>query len=290
MYFKKSITKKLKLESPKQMYSKVLTSPKIIIQTMSILFQLSELVEAAVVARPSKQIKSPYVADVCIAGGETVLAHTPALGCCGLADKTSSVLVGKSSNKDAKCEYVIYLAVVNNVVVGIHPKLAETIVENALKQNCLKTLLNVKSYVRETTVIFGNNKSRFDFTGIDADNVPFIMEVKSVPLCITNPDSTKIAYFPEGYRKKKGDVVSPRALKHIQELHEIRKSSSTRCIMCYVIQRGDISSFQTSYTDPEYRLAVSQAHRDGVEIITLCVNWTTSGQATFVACDLPYNV
>ena len=129
-----------------------------------------------------------------------------------------------------------------------------------------------------------------DFAGVDENNVPFILEVKSVPLCITNPDSTKIAYFPEGYRKKKGDVVSPRALKHIQELHEIRKSSATRCIMCYVIQRGDVQSFQTSYTDPEYRLAVSQAHRDGVEIITLCIDWSKTGEATFVACDLPYNV
>jgi DNA-binding sugar fermentation-stimulating protein len=257
---------------------------------MTTLLQLTGLMEAVIVARPSKQIKSPYVADVCIVGGETALAHTPALGCCGLSDKSASVLVAKASNKDAKCEYVVYLAIVDNVVVGIHPKLAETVVENALKQNCLNTLLNVKSYVRETTVIFGNHKSRFDFAGVDADGVAFILEVKSVPLCITNTDSTKTAYFPEGYRKKKNEVVSPRALKHITELHEIRKSSNTRCIMCYVIQRGDVFSFQTSYTDPEYRLAVSQAHRDGVEIITLCIDWSKSGTATFVACDLPYNV
>ena len=30
----------------------------------------------------------------------------------------------------------------------------------------------------------------------------------------------KIAYFPDGYRKNSTDVVSPRALKHIEELEK----------------------------------------------------------------------
>lgn len=262
---------------------------------MTTLYQLTDLEEAVVVARPSKTIKSPYVADVLIAGLNT-LAHTPALGCCGLCEKTSKVLVAKSKSESAKCEYVVYCSVLDlggggEVVVGIHPKLAESVVENALKQNCLKTLLNIQNYKREQTVICGTLQSRFDFMGVDANGQPFIMEVKSVPLCLTNTDGTKTAFFPDGYRKKKGDVVSPRALKHVQELEEIKRvAPNYRCIMCFVIQRGDATQFQTAITDPEYKLAVKQAHQTGVEIITLCINWSKTGTATFVCCDLPYSL
>lgn len=264
---------------------------------MTTLYQLTDLEEALVVARPSKTIKSPYVADVLIAGESiNALAHTPALGCCGLCEKTSKVLVAKSKSESAKCEYVVYCSVLDlgedrEVVVGIHPKLAESVVENALKQNCLKTLLNIQNYKREQTVICGKLQSRFDFMGVDSDGQPFIMEVKSVPLCLTNTDGTKTAFFPDGYRKKKGDVVSPRALKHVQELEEIKRvAPNYRCIMCFVIQRGDATQFQTAITDPEYKIAVKQAHQNGVEIITLCVNWSKTGTATFVCCDLPYSL
>ena len=127
------------------------------------------------------------------------------------------------------------------------------------------------------------------------------MEVKNVPLadyedlCIKDRKKmcyderaidSKIAYFPDGYRKKSTDTVSPRALKHIRELTLIKKESITRCIMCYVIQRTDVDRFQPSIIDPEYRQAVKEAVEAGVEIITLVVRWTRDGEAYFVKDDL----
>jgi DNA-binding sugar fermentation-stimulating protein len=128
------------------------------------------------------------------------------------------------------------------------------------------------------------------------------MEVKNVPLAdyedITakdrknkcyddRPYDSKVAYFPDGYRKKSSDPVSPRALKHIRELTLIKKESITRCIMCYVIQRTDVNQFQPSIIDPEYRQAVKEAVEAGVEIITLVIKWTRDGEAYFVRDDLP---
>lgn len=262
---------------------------------MTTLYQASQLEEAIVVSRPSKSIKSPYVADITLCTtGETVLAHSPSLGCCGLADKTAKILVSKSTNKTTKCDYIIYFSIVSynekEVVVGIHPRLAETITENALKQNCLKTLQNVKSYLREQTVICEDFKSRFDFTGVDEHGCPFIMEVKSVPLCIYETTGENTSFFPDGYRKKKGDVVSPRALKHIRELEELKLRTKNRCIMCYVIQRNDVAKFQTSANDPEYKNAVKRANLNGVEIITLCIEWTNTGTGKFLCCDLPFEL
>jgi DNA-binding sugar fermentation-stimulating protein len=212
----------------------------------------------------------------------------------------------KNKDDPTKCMYSAQLAVITEknteIIIGIHPKLAEELVEKCLTNNYLSILKNVKAYRRET-VIFVENKvdSRFDFSGVDENGLPFIMEVKNVPLadyedisakdrknkCYDElPYNEKVAYFPDGYRKKSADTVSPRALKHIKELTLIKKESKTRCIMCYVIQRTDVNRFQPSVLDSQYREAVKLAVEAGVEIITLVVQWTKQGEAYFVKDDL----
>jgi DNA-binding sugar fermentation-stimulating protein len=270
------------------------------------ILKIEDLIEGQILKRPSKQIKSPYVADANISDKE-ILAHTASLGCCGLCETGSTILFAPMKNKDpTKCIYSAQLAIINEknneIIIGIHPKLAEQLVEKCLTNNYLSILKNVKSYRRET-VIFVENKvdSRFDFSGIDENGVPFIMEVKNVPLadyedicakdrkgkCYDDlPYNSKVAYFPDGYRKKSDDTVSPRALKHIKELTLIKKESKTRCIMCYVIQRTDVDRFQPSIIDPQYREAVKLALEAGVEIITLVIEWTKQGEAYFVKDDL----
>lgn len=275
------------------------------------LYELNDLVEGYVVKRPSKYIKTPYVADVLLLNNE-VLAHTASLGCCGLVDHGASVLLGKmpipkNKNTNQKCEYRVYLSIykdeLNETIVGVHPKLAEDLVENALQLNFLSKLKSVKTYKRETPVyIEGKVDSRFDFSGIDNNDIPFIMEVKNVPLAdyedITSIEkkkldfssrewNSKVAYFPDGYRKKKTDPVSPRALKHLRELMIIKKETNTRCIMCYVIQRNDVNRFTASIIDEEYRNTLKKSMEENIEIITLVVEWSRSGIATFICDDLP---
>jgi len=292
---------------------------------MQQILKINDLIEGLVVKRPSKFIKSPYVSDVLLKDNdETQLTHSPSLGCCGLADKDANVLVAKMPDKKQKqksikneeqneqkeklsCQYVIYLSIHKEKnteqIIGIHPKLAEQLAEKALQQNLLSKLSNVKQYKKEA-VLYVEDKvdSRFDFMGMDENNIPFIMEVKNVPLAdyedISSKErckmdfqdrsvDSKVAYFPDGYRKKQTDTVSPRALKHIKELTIIKKESKTRCIMCYVIQRTDINRFQPSVIDPEYRSAFYDAVKNGVEIITMVVMWNRNGEAYFVRDDLP---
>lgn len=284
----------------------------------TLLMKLDGLVEGQIIKRPSQHIKSPYVADIALnefllldpADG-MVLAHTPALGCCGLADVSSYVLMAPAKNKSNKCSHTIYLSNIIvgniNIYVGIHPKLAETLVENALNSNLLSKLQFVRKYRKETTLSTNTGyiiNSRFDFTGIDKHGVPFIMEVKNVPLAdyedMYSKDrckmdfsgrefDSKVAYFPDGYRKKSADPVSPRALKHMRELTIIKRDlgSKIRCLMCYVIQRTDVNRFQPSIVDPEYREAFREAVDAGVEMITMVIHWNAEGEAYFVRDDLP---
>jgi DNA-binding sugar fermentation-stimulating protein len=289
-------------------------------ETQIKLLELTNLLEGQIIKRPSKLIKTPYVADVLIEETkEEVLGHTAALGCCGLTDNGAKVLLSispesksKPKNKaNLKCTHTIYLSkIIDNIhnrieIVGIHPKLAEKLVESALTKNCLSSLMNIIHYQKETSIFIKDKvDSRFDFTGIDENNVPFIMEVKNVPLADYEDVSikerktmtfegrdydSKVAYFPDGYRKKSTDPVSPRALKHIRELTTIKRESTNniRCIMCYVIQRTDVNRFQVSVIDPQYRQAVKEALDYGVEVITLVVRWTEDGEAYFVQDNLP---
>jgi DNA-binding sugar fermentation-stimulating protein len=274
-----------------------------------ILINFTDYSYGNVVKRPSKSCKTPYVADVILENEETeILAHSPALGCCGLSDKDSSIIVTpiKNKNKNAVCSHRIQLAKYEeedkegSVIVGINPKLAETIAEECIKNNCLSFLQNVISYSRETKIL----NSRFDFTGLDENGTPFIMEIKNVPLAyyvdVPNKErknhkefidscdfNDKIAYFPDGYRKAKKDIVSPRALKHIQELEEIKKTSITRCILCFVVQRSDVKYFQPSNLDPTYKEAVRSASKNGVEIRVIKTSWDNACNCKFVCDDLP---
>ena len=283
---------------------------------MSLILKLDGLIEGEVIKRPSKYIKTPYVADIKICSNSNmILGHTASLGCCGLADVGANILmspVPKIHKKSDKlhCEYRVYLSVIREkeqeIIVGIYPKLAEELTESALKNNLLSRLINVKNYRKESKIcVPGLVDSRFDFTGIDQNGIPFIMEIKNVPLAdyedVTSKDrkkmsfddrdiNSKVAYFPDGYRKKSTDPISPRALKHINELALIKGMSKTRCIMCYVIQRTDVDRFQPSVIDPQYREAFKNAVNSGVEIITMVVQWTREGEAYFIKDDLFVNI
>lgn len=105
----------------------------------------------------------------------TQMAHTPALGCSGLVDTGSTVIVkvkeDTKSNAKSVTSHIVQLSryvhpVSKRVtIVGVHPKTAENIAVKALELNLLTKILNVKSMKREVT--FG--KSRFDVSGEDSN-------------------------------------------------------------------------------------------------------------------------
>lgn len=242
-----------------------------------VFLKLDNLQEALIIKRPSRYIKSPYVADIDI-DGVSYLGHTPSLGCCGLAEKDKNVYVSKLGDK-TKCQYRVELSLTSNgVIVGISPKLAEKIVYSALKQQSISGL-SVRSLAKEYKIL----NSRFDFIGETCENRQFILEVKSVPLVKDN-----IAYFPDGYRKKKTDTISERAVKHITELMNIKQMyNEIRCILLFVIQREDAHAFQPSRDDGIYLNALRKAWLEGVEIKTLQVKWDNLGCCSYVSNSLP---
>jgi sugar fermentation stimulation protein A len=242
------------------------------------MLKIPGLVKGTVIKRPSAHVRTPYVADIKLtATGRMILGHTISLGCGGMINAGECVYVApvsKEHDPDLKCSHRVYLAVTpEGVIVGTDPKIAEDLVEIAINKNLLDTLRDVKSYKREVVI----DTSRFDFAGVDKNGRKFIMEVKNVPLA-----ADRVAYFPDGYRRKKSDPVSVRALKHVRELIAIRTKTRTRCIMCYVVQRADVDRFKPADADPEYQEAYADAVAHGVEIVVMIVGWSARGVATFL--------
>lgn len=254
------------------------------------LLNLGHLKKGTIVKRPSKVIKSPFVADIVLDGeddGTECLGHTPSLGCCGLAESGSSVWVSELGEK-TKCDYRVQIAEIitkgHTIYIGIAPKLAEDIVYNALKNNVVERL-RVASIAREKTIL----NSRFDFVGKTVEGQHYICEVKTVPLAdyadVTKRERSKmnfddasydekIAYFPDGYRKNKQVTVSERALKHVNELAKIKRTQpDVRCVLMFVVQRTDVKWFQPSRLDKIYLNAMREAHECGVEIMCIQVRW-----------------
>jgi len=269
-----------------------------------ILHTLPELCQGTVIKRPSKHIKTPYVADVLFDGKE-YLGHTPSLGCCGLVEKDKEVYMYKLTGKNVKSDYRICIAKVEEnghvTTIGVAPKMAEKIAEEALRKNLIRHL-DVRTIKREKKIM----NSRFDFIGMTTDDIPYIVEVKNVPLADyediyakerkkknyeNRAWNSKVAYFPDGYRKKVTDTVSPRALKHVNELKEVKQQlgENVRCVLLFVIQRNDVASFQPSRIDPIYLDAVRSAWVHGVEIRTVQVQWIDN-EAHYIRNDLPINL
>ena len=116
-------------------------------------------------------------------------------------------------------------------IVGVDPKLAEDMVEVALQKNYISTLKDERISKREKFL-----NSRFDYCGVDANNVPFIMEVKNVPLadyvdCLAKEKKdwtfvietcvAKSHTFPMAIGKSK-QIRESTCIKHITELTDMR--------------------------------------------------------------------
>lgn len=247
-----------------------------------------DLVSGRIVKRPSSQCKTPYVADVLLCD-EMILAHTPALGCCGLSNKDSFVYMSEIKKngkikKSSVCSHRVELGTSHTTLIGLNPKLAETVVDTCLSRSLFKNF-KVTDFKREKTIL----NSRFDFVGFDESNIPFVLEVKTVPLVLQRNSET-ISYFPDGYRKKKGAPVSPRALKHLDDLIEIATTSVTRAIMCYVLQRGDTQGFVPSDSDPIYKAKLLEAYEKGVEILIVKVEYLQNGTCLYKTSNLFKNL
>ena len=71
-----------------------------------IIHKYDNLMEVKVINRPSKKVKSPYLADVLV-NNKNEMAHSPGLGLCGFIATDSTVAISTTDNPKRKSKYTV---------------------------------------------------------------------------------------------------------------------------------------------------------------------------------------
>lgn len=244
---------------------------------MSALYSLQKpLIGVTVLKRPSATIKSPYVADVRYDDGKVALCHTPGLGCCGLVEAGRRIYVCESS-PSSKTDCVAHIAECRDsdgvFYNGIHP-----MVSQAAARGLLSHISTEAVWTAEVTVEEG---TRLDYVGVLPSGKKIYVEVKNAMVSLENdkPRVKRRAVFPEGFRKKKNEPVSPRAVKHAQVLQRLLTAPDTEaCYLLYTVPRTDCGDGMTiNNKDPIYYTAVRDAVRAGVRVHAFSLNYQLDG-------------
>jgi DNA-binding sugar fermentation-stimulating protein len=242
----------------------------------SLYFIQKPLVGVTVIKRPSASIKSPYVADIRYDDGRVALCHTPGLGCCGLVEAGRRIYVCEGS-ASSKTDCVAHIAECHDsegvFYNGIHP-----MVSAAAARGLLSLINSEARWSAEVTVEEG---TRLDYVGLLPTGKKIYVEIKNAMVSLENakPRAERRAVFPEGFRKKKGEPVSPRAVKHAQVLQRLLSAQdSEACYLLYTVPRTDCGDGMTiNSADPIYYDAVRSAVRAGVRIRAFSLNYSLDG-------------
>jgi len=191
-----------------------------------------------------------FLADVELADGQQVTAHTPNTGSMQqCAVPGHEVLVSRSDNPKRKLAYTLELIRVNNFWVDTNTQRANRVVEEALKEGIISSLSGYQ--VRPEYRI---GESRIDFL-LEGQEVPVLVEVKNVTLCC----APQTACFP--------DAVTTRGQKHLGELMTAL-SQGYGAVILFLVQRGEAERFAPAdHIDPKYGRLLRKAVNAGVEAI-----------------------
>ena len=250
------------------------------------LYTLPTLLKVSVLHRPSKHIKSPYVADIKLEDGTEALCHTPGLGCSGLVSSDRIIYVSKSK-ATCKTSYTAQIAECTDsegvYYVGIHPMVSQSIASTLLDR--ISTSVVWKSEVKI------NEHTRLDFVGTTSTEKKIYVEVKNAMIShSTKARCSRFAIFPEGYRKSKAEPISPRAVKHAETLTELVKLENTEAsYLLFLVPRNDCNGLELNKLDSIYCKAVSDAISAGVIIKVFGVEFKKDGTVTFYK-ELPYKI
>ena len=229
-----------------------------------LLIKFEEVKYCTCVKRPSKHIKSPYVADIDLDGVE-YLAHCPSLGLGGIIKPGSEMMITKS-NLNSKTDFVIQAVKEDNTWVGNVPLHANRIVKLLLETN--QIIPNIE-YIKPE---YKYGESRLDFYVKTKDDNEIFIEVKSVHI-----KKGKTAIFPVGYLKPKAITVSERANKHITELTHIAEAQGNAMII-FVIQRDDCFDFKPNEdSDKVFTHLFNEAVAKGVKVKEVYTSINDSG-------------
>jgi sugar fermentation stimulation protein A len=197
-----------------------------------------------------------FLADVTLDSGETITAACPNTGTMlGLTTPGLKVWLSRSDSVTRKYPHTLEIIKRDDVgMIGINTNHPNRLVEEAVRENQIATLMGYSSIRRE--VKYGEN-SRIDLLLEAEGKPPCYVEVKNVTL-FRQPN---LAEFP--------DCKTERGEKHLREM-AVMVQKGCRAVMVYCIQGGTPTSFSlTPDLDPAYFKSFLTARKAGVEAVAL---------------------
>lgn len=205
-----------------------------------------------------------FLADVELADGRVVTAHTPNTGSmAGCCTPGSRVWLRDTGNTTRKYRLSWELVEVRpGVMVGINTGLPTLLVREALAGKRIRALAGYADVRAE--VKYGRENSRIDLLLRDPRKADCYVEIKNVTLA-----EGRTAFFP--------DAVSERAAKHLRELEHVVKAGG-RGVILFCVQRGDVREVRPAdHIDAAYGKALRRALARGVEAVA-CSARVTPGE------------
>lgn len=191
-----------------------------------------------------------FLADVELADGSLVTAHTPNTGSmqqCAVPGQ--AVLLSKSDNPKRKFAWSWELVQVDDHWVDINTHRANRVVEEALRSSVIAGL---QGYTIRPEFPFAD--SRIDFM-LEGQGERVLLEVKNVTLCCR----PGIACFP--------DAVTTRGQKHLHDLINAVQEG-WRAVIFFLVQRSEAMAFiPADAIDAEYGRLLRKAANAGVEAL-----------------------
>ena len=255
------------------------------------LIQFQDIIQLEILHRPSKRIKSPYVADAINKDGDEFLVHTPGLGLADQCMPGSKIFATPSKNKSSKTDYIAQSVSVNErdygkTLIGANPHTAELIGKEILRSNKWNPYPNYK--------VCNKKPSHINYNGdiyLKAQNRYIIIETKNV-ICASYDPNIKVdrryvfyddkipfrrsGIYPNGERSQKykgKSVVSERSVRQIDSM--IKDKEKYQFAIMFLVNRGDCTTFKPNWQrDPIYSKKLVKAVKNNINVHALGINWT----------------
>ncbi|NLW22715.1 MAG: DNA/RNA nuclease SfsA [Tissierellia bacterium] len=209
------------------------------------------VIEAIFINRPNR-----FVANVLI-DGKLEKVHVKNTGRCKeILKEGTKVYLQKSNNPNRKTKYSLISAYKGDVLINIDSQVPNEVIYSSITSDQIYNITGVDLVKKEVT--YGD--SRFDLYFEKGKEKGFI-EVKGVTLEIDG-----ISMFP--------DAPTKRGTKHVLEMIKAVKEGY-KCYIIFLVQIPGIKYFKPNGAmDNEFSLALSQAKKEGVEILAYN-SWVT---------------
>ena len=270
-------------------YFKKLTYKFILLEKV---IQFQNIIQLEVTQRPSKKIKSPYVADAINKDGDEFLVHTPGLGLADQCLPGSKIFATPSKSKGSKTDYITQFVSIHEkgygqTVIGANPHTAELVGKEILKSKVWNPYPEYE--------VCNKKPSHIDYLGdiyLKFQNKYIIIEIKNVICASYNPNIKKVdrryifydnkipfrrsGIYPNGERSQKyrgESVVSERSIRQIDSM--IKNKEKYQFAIIFLVNRGDCTAFKPNWQrDPIYSKKLVKAVKKGIDVYALGINWT----------------